>query len=126
VLGGLCACIGILSSIIAIRNGKPGQKVDIALVDSVVSAMETIIQIYLVEEREPKRTGNRYEFILKKGHRFHRQLERSAIARYRFFQKSNDWTHGDSRISRDLWKFDGVGQVIANKALSKIKEVKRT
>ncbi len=63
VLGGLCACIGILSSLIAIKNGKPGQKVDIALVDSVVSAMETIIQIYLVEDREPKRTGNRYEFI---------------------------------------------------------------
>ncbi len=63
ILGGLCACIGILSSLIAIKNGRPGQKVDIALVDSVVSAMETIIQIYLVEKREPKRTGNRYEFI---------------------------------------------------------------
>jgi formyl-CoA transferase len=37
--------------------------VDIALVDSVVSAMETIIQIYLVEKRIPQRTGNRYEFI---------------------------------------------------------------
>ena len=31
--------------------------------DSVVSAMETIIQIYLVEKRIPQRTGNRYEFI---------------------------------------------------------------
>ncbi|MDP3286553.1 MAG: CaiB/BaiF CoA-transferase family protein, partial [Desulfobacterales bacterium] len=41
----------------------PGQKVDISLVDSVVSAMETIIQIYLVEKRTPERTGNRYEFI---------------------------------------------------------------
>jgi crotonobetainyl-CoA:carnitine CoA-transferase CaiB-like acyl-CoA transferase len=63
VLGGLCACIGILTSLLAIRNGKPGQKVDISLVDSVVSAMETIIQIYLVENRIPQRTGNRYEFI---------------------------------------------------------------
>lgn len=63
VLGGLCACIGILTSLLARRNGKPGQKVDIALVDSVVSAMETIIQIYLVENRIPKMTGNRYEFI---------------------------------------------------------------
>jgi crotonobetainyl-CoA:carnitine CoA-transferase CaiB-like acyl-CoA transferase len=63
ILGGLFTCIGILSSLLAIRNGKPGQKVDIALVDSVVSAMETIIQIYLVEGREPQRTGNRYEFI---------------------------------------------------------------
>ena len=63
ILAGLCACIGILSSLIAVRNGRPGQKVDIALVDSVVSAMEAIIQIYLVEGRIPQRTGNRYEFI---------------------------------------------------------------
>jgi crotonobetainyl-CoA:carnitine CoA-transferase CaiB-like acyl-CoA transferase len=63
ILAGLCAGIGILSSLIAIRSGRPGQKVDIALVDSVVSAMETIIQIYLVEQRIPQRTGNRYEFI---------------------------------------------------------------
>ena len=63
ILAGLCACIGILSSLIAVRNGCRGQKVDIALVDSVVSAMETIIQIYLVEKRIPQRTGNRYEFI---------------------------------------------------------------
>ena len=34
-----------------------------ALVDSVVSAMETIIQLYLVEGRIPGRIGNRYEFI---------------------------------------------------------------
>lgn len=63
VLGGLSACIGILTSLLAITNGKPGQKVDISLVDSVVSAMETIIQISLVEQRIPQRTGNRYEFI---------------------------------------------------------------
>ena len=63
ILAGLCACIGILSSLMAVRHGGGGQKVDIALVDSVVSAMETIIQIYLVEKRIPQRTGNRYEFI---------------------------------------------------------------
>jgi formyl-CoA transferase len=63
ILAGLCACIGILTGLIAVRNGRPGQKVDIALVDSVVSAMEAIIQIYLVEGRIPQRTGNRYEFI---------------------------------------------------------------
>jgi crotonobetainyl-CoA:carnitine CoA-transferase CaiB-like acyl-CoA transferase len=63
ILGGLCACIGILSSLIAVRDGRPGQRVDIALVDSVVSAMEAIIQIYLVDGRIPQRTGNRYEFI---------------------------------------------------------------
>lgn len=63
VLAGLNACIGILAGLLAVRNGGTGQKVDIALVDSVVSAMETIIQIYLVENRVPQRTGNRYEFI---------------------------------------------------------------
>jgi crotonobetainyl-CoA:carnitine CoA-transferase CaiB-like acyl-CoA transferase len=63
ILAGLSACIGILTSLLAVREGRAGQKVDIALVDSVVSAMETIIQIYLVENRIPQRTGNRYEFI---------------------------------------------------------------
>jgi crotonobetainyl-CoA:carnitine CoA-transferase CaiB-like acyl-CoA transferase len=63
VLAGLNACVGILAGLLAVRNGRPGQKVDIALVDSVVSAMETIIQIYVVENRVPQRTGNRYEFI---------------------------------------------------------------
>ncbi len=63
VLAGLNACVGILAGILSVRNGGKGQKVDIALVDSVVSAMETIIQIYLVEKRVPQRTGNRYEFI---------------------------------------------------------------
>jgi len=63
VLAGLSACVGILTSLLAVRDGRPGQKVDIALVDSVVSAMETIIQIYLVEKRIPQRIGNRYEFI---------------------------------------------------------------
>ncbi|MDR2007316.1 MAG: CoA transferase [Acidaminococcales bacterium] len=63
ILGGLNCCIGILA---ALRNREVtgrGQSVDVALVDSVVSAMETIIQIYLVEGRVPGRIGNRYEFI---------------------------------------------------------------
>jgi formyl-CoA transferase len=63
VLTGLCACVGILSGLLARHNGHAEQKIDIALVDSVVSAMETLIQIYLVEKREPQRVGNRYEFI---------------------------------------------------------------
>lgn len=67
VLAGLCACVGILSGLLARHNGHAGQKIDIALVDSVVSAIETIIQIYLVEKREPQRVGNRYEFICPYG-----------------------------------------------------------
>ena len=63
VLAGLFTCIGILSALAARSTMGRGQHVDVALVDSVVSAMETIIQIYLVEKREPQRVGNRYEFI---------------------------------------------------------------
>lgn len=63
VLAGLFTCIGILSALAARKNIGRGQYVDVSLVDSVVSAMETIIQIYLVEKREPQRVGNRYEFI---------------------------------------------------------------
>lgn len=63
VLAGLFTCIGILSALAARNTSGRGQQVDVSLVDSVVSAMETIIQIYLVEKREPQRVGNRYEFI---------------------------------------------------------------
>jgi formyl-CoA transferase len=63
VLGGLCACIGILSGLLARNNGHSGQQIDISLVDAVVSSMETLLQIYLIENRVPKREGNKYEFI---------------------------------------------------------------
>jgi formyl-CoA transferase len=38
-----------------------GQKVDVALVDSVVASLEIITQIYLADGRVPERIGNRYE-----------------------------------------------------------------
>ena len=41
-------------------TGK-GEKVDVALVDSVVSAMQNINMIYTTEGRIPQRIGNRYE-----------------------------------------------------------------
>ena len=63
ILGGLNCCIGILAAITSRNNTGKGQAIDVALVDSVVSAMETLLQIYLVEKRVPGRTGNRYEFI---------------------------------------------------------------
>jgi len=63
ILGGLNACIGILASLKAREQTGLGQMIDVSLVDSVVSAMETIIQLYLVEGRVPGRIGNRYEFI---------------------------------------------------------------
>jgi len=63
VLGGLNCCIGILAALKSRDNTGMGQYVDVSLVDSVVSSMETIIQLYLVEGRIPGRIGNRYEFI---------------------------------------------------------------
>lgn len=63
VLAGLSVTIGILA---ALRNrdvtGK-GQKVDVALVDSVVASLEIINQIYLATGRNPERIGNRYESV---------------------------------------------------------------
>ncbi|HKL11478.1 MAG TPA: CoA transferase [Clostridia bacterium] len=63
VLAGLSLTIGVLAAINSKRNTGTGQKVDVALVDSVVSSLEIINQIYLVEGRNPKRIGNRYESV---------------------------------------------------------------
>ncbi|MCD6363187.1 MAG: CoA transferase [Synergistetes bacterium] len=63
ILAGLSAAIGILAALNARSITGKGQKLDVALVDSVVASMETLLQIYLVEKRVPQRIGNRYEFI---------------------------------------------------------------
>lgn len=63
ILAALNATIGILAALRYRDISGEGQKVDVALVDSVVSAMETLTQIYIIEKRVPKREGNRYEFI---------------------------------------------------------------
>lgn len=61
VLGGLGCTIGVLAAIINKMRTGEGQKVDVALVDSVVSSLEIINQIYLTTGRVPERIGNRYE-----------------------------------------------------------------
>lgn len=63
VLAGLSLTIGILAAVNSKRNTGMGQKVDVSLVDSVVSSLEIINQIYLVEGRNPQRIGNRYESV---------------------------------------------------------------
>ena len=63
ILAALFCTIGILSALHARTIYGKGQKIDVALVDSVVSAIGTILQIYLVEKRIPKRSGNKYDFI---------------------------------------------------------------
>jgi crotonobetainyl-CoA:carnitine CoA-transferase CaiB-like acyl-CoA transferase len=61
VMGGISLAVGVLSAYISKQNTGEGQKVDVALVDSIVSALEIINQIYLVVGRVPQRIGNRYE-----------------------------------------------------------------
>ena len=61
LVGGLNLCIGILAALNARQFTGKGQRVDVALVDSVVSAMENITMIYQATGRIPQRIGNRYE-----------------------------------------------------------------
>ncbi|HEY0208909.1 CaiB/BaiF CoA transferase family protein [Acerihabitans sp.] len=55
------AGVGTLAALNHRNQTGEGQKVDIALVDSVVASLEIITQIYLTEGRIPERIGNRYE-----------------------------------------------------------------
>lgn len=61
VLAGLSAAVAILAALRHAERTGEGQAVDIALVDSVISSLEIINQIYLAEGRVPARIGNRYE-----------------------------------------------------------------
>jgi formyl-CoA transferase len=61
VLAGLSVTIGILSALRCRDRTGFGQKVDVALVDSIVASLEVVTQIYLAEGRIPERIGNRYE-----------------------------------------------------------------
>ena len=61
VLGGLSLTIGLLAALYNKKQTGEGEKVDISLVDSVVSSMTNIIMIYQAEGRIPQRIGNRYE-----------------------------------------------------------------
>jgi crotonobetainyl-CoA:carnitine CoA-transferase CaiB-like acyl-CoA transferase len=63
VLAGLSVTIGILAALHNRQYTGEGQKVDVALVDSVVASLEIINQIYLAEGRVPERIGNRYESV---------------------------------------------------------------
>lgn len=61
VLGGLSLAIGVLAALNNKSRTGEGEKVDVSLVDSVVSAMMNINMIYFTEGRIPQRIGNRYE-----------------------------------------------------------------
>lgn len=61
VLGALNATAGVLAALVNKQKTGLGEKVDVALVDSVAAAMENITMIYQSTGRVPQRIGNRYE-----------------------------------------------------------------
>lgn len=63
ILGGLSCTIGVLAAYTNMLKTGEGDKVDISLVDSTVSALEIINMIYLCTGRVPGKIGNRYEAI---------------------------------------------------------------
>lgn len=60
-VAGISLAAGVLGALHHVQKTGEGQKVDIALVDSLVSVMQIINQIYLIGERLPGRMGNQYE-----------------------------------------------------------------
>ena len=60
-VAGISLAAGVLAALHYAQKTGRGQKVDIALVDSLVSVMQIINQIYLIGGRIPGRTGNAYE-----------------------------------------------------------------
>ncbi len=63
VVGGLNCAIGVLAAYANKMNTGEGEKVDVSLVDGMVSALEIVNMIYLCTGRVPERIGNRYEAI---------------------------------------------------------------
>ncbi len=63
VVGGLNCTIGVLAAYANKLKTGQGEKVDISLVDGMVSALEIINMIYLCTGRVPERIGNRYEAV---------------------------------------------------------------
>lgn len=63
VMGGISCCTGVLAAYVNRLKTGIGDKVDVSLVDSMVSSLEIINMIYLCTGRVPERIGNRYEAI---------------------------------------------------------------
>lgn len=63
VMGGISCCVGVLAAYVNRLKTGEGEKVDVSLVDSMVSSLEIINMIYLCTGRVPTRIGNRYEAI---------------------------------------------------------------
>ncbi|MGI6169420.1 MAG: CaiB/BaiF CoA transferase family protein [Christensenellales bacterium] len=63
IMGGISCCTGILAAYVNRLKTGEGEKVDVSLVDSMVSSLEIINMIYLCTGRVPSRIGNRYESV---------------------------------------------------------------
>ncbi|MDS9471463.1 CaiB/BaiF CoA-transferase family protein [Sporosarcina pasteurii] len=64
VLTGLYACIGIQAALVERSQSGKGQKIDISLYDSAVSALINIGSNYLMEEEIPTALGNEHANIV--------------------------------------------------------------
>ncbi len=63
ILGGMNLTIGVLAAVNARSINGKGQRVDVALVDSVVSSLETGVQRYFSTEKDLELMGNRYAAV---------------------------------------------------------------
>ena len=63
VFAGISCCAGVIAAYANRLRTGVGDKVDIALVDGMVSSLEIINMIYLTTGRVPDAIGNRYEAI---------------------------------------------------------------
>jgi CoA:oxalate CoA-transferase len=63
VMSGVSCCVGLLAAYINRLKTGIGEKVDISILDTMVSSLEIINMIYLCTGRVPGRIGNRYEAI---------------------------------------------------------------
>lgn len=64
VLTGLYACIGVQAALVERSHSGQGQKIDISLYDSAVSALVNIGSNYLMEEKVPAPFGNEHANIV--------------------------------------------------------------
>lgn len=60
MFAGLNSAIGICASLYKREETGLGQQIDVALVDSIVSAMEAKMMQYIYEGKVPEKTGNKY------------------------------------------------------------------
>ncbi len=64
IVAGLFTAIGILSSLYSVQKGEPGQKVDVAMLDSQVAILENALARYTVTGEIPQPLGNRHPSIV--------------------------------------------------------------